>query len=51
MALLAFEVSGKRPWAVVLIQVLLIGGIVVTSALDMRDIRRRQARTPDPLSS
>jgi hypothetical protein len=46
VALLGLELAGHRAWFVVLPQALLIVGIVVTSALDIRDLRRRAAATP-----
>lgn len=48
LALLAVELSGRRSWPVILIQSLFIAGIVVTSALDLRDLRRRQKAGPPP---
>jgi len=46
VALLGRELAGHRAWFVVLPQALLIVGILVTSALDIRDLRRRAAATP-----
>jgi 4-amino-4-deoxy-L-arabinose transferase-like glycosyltransferase len=43
LLLLAVELSGHRSWRVTLPQALLILGIIVTSALDLRDLRRRRA--------
>lgn len=43
LALLGVELSGRRDWPVVLVQTLLIGGIIVTSVLDLRDLRHRPA--------
>ena len=40
LVLLAFELSGHRSLLVTLPQALLILGIIVTSALDLRDLRR-----------
>jgi len=48
LVLLAFELSGHRTWLVILIQTLLILGIIVTSALDLLDLRRRRAATGPP---
>jgi hypothetical protein len=50
LILLAFELSGHRNWFVVLLQSLLIVGIIVTSALDLWDLRRRPA-VPGPPSA
>jgi hypothetical protein len=50
LVLLAFELSGHRSWLVILLQVLLILGIIVTSALDLRDLRRRGAAAAGPSS-
>jgi hypothetical protein len=50
LAILAFELSGHRSWLVILLQALLIVGIIVTSALDLRDLRRRRAAAPGPPS-
>lgn len=46
LAGLAFELSGQRSWPVILLQAVLIVGIIVTSALDLRDMRSRQKATP-----
>jgi len=46
VALLGLELAGHQAWFVVLPQALLIVGIVVTSALDIMDLRRRAAATP-----
>jgi uncharacterized membrane protein YecN with MAPEG domain len=43
LVLLALELTGHRPWPVLVLQVLLIAGIVITSALDFRDLRARRA--------
>ena len=48
LALLAFGLSGQRSWPVILLQTLLIVGIIVTSALDFRDLRRRRAAALEP---
>jgi hypothetical protein len=48
LVLLAFELSGHRTWLVTLPQTLLILGIIVTSALDLRDLRRRRAAAAGP---
>ena len=48
LVLLAVEVSGHRNWLVILVQVLLILGIIVTSALDLWDLRRRRAAAGPP---
>jgi uncharacterized membrane protein YecN with MAPEG domain len=50
LVLLAFELSGHENWLVILLQALLIIGIIVTSALDLQDLRRRRAATPGPPS-
>ncbi len=50
LAVLAFELSGHRSWLVILLQALLIVGIIATSALDLRDLRRRLAAAPGPPS-
>ena len=50
LALVGVELSGHRPWPVILLQALLIVGIVITSALDLRDIRRRTSERADPPS-
>jgi hypothetical protein len=42
LALLGVELSGRKNLPVVLVQALLIVGIIVTSALDLRDLRRRR---------
>ena len=51
LALLGVELSERRNWPVVLVQVLLITGIIVTSALDLRDLRHRQDEGPEGASS
>jgi len=51
LPLLAIELSGHRSWPVVLIQTLLIVGIVITSLLDLRDLRSGQAAAPGPPSA
>jgi len=43
LGLLIYELAVRQKWFVVLIQVLLILGIIVTSALDLRDLRRRRS--------
>jgi hypothetical protein len=48
IALLGLELAGHRAWFVVLPQALLVVGIVVTSALDFRDLRRRTAAARPP---
>jgi uncharacterized membrane protein YfhO len=50
LVLLAVELSGHRGWFVILVQVLLILGIIVTSALDLWDLRRRRAAVAGPPS-
>ena len=50
LVLLAFELSGHRSLLVTLPQALLILGIIVTSALDLRDLRRRRAAAAGPPS-
>jgi len=51
LVLLPFELSGHRSWLVILPQALLILGIIITSALDLRDLhRRRAAATGHPRS-
>jgi hypothetical protein len=40
LTLLVVELLGHRSWPVVALQALLIAGIVVTSVLDLRDLRR-----------
>jgi 4-amino-4-deoxy-L-arabinose transferase-like glycosyltransferase len=50
LVLLVFELFGHRSWLVVLPQALLIVGIIITSALDLRDLRRRRAALPRPPS-
>ena len=43
LALLGVELSGRKNLPpVVLVQAVLIVGIIVTSALDLRDLRRRR---------
>ena len=48
LAGLAFELSGQRSWPWILLQAVLIVGIIVTSALDLRDLRSRRKATPGP---
>jgi hypothetical protein len=43
LVLLAFELAGHQSLLVTLPQALLILGIIATSALDLRDLRRRRA--------
>jgi hypothetical protein len=50
LVLLAFELSGHRTWLVKLPQALLILGIIITSALDLRDLRRRRTAAFGPPS-
>jgi hypothetical protein len=50
LVLLAFELSGHRSLPVILLQALLILGIIVTSALDLWDLRRRGAAAAGPPS-
>jgi predicted outer membrane lipoprotein len=50
LALLPLELSGRRTTVVVAVQALLILGIISTSALDLRDIRRKRAEGPDEVS-
>jgi len=50
LVLVAFELAGHQGWLVILLQALLIVGIIVTSALDVRDLRRRRAPAPGPPS-
>jgi len=40
LILLVVELSGHRSWLVIVPQALLILGIIVTSVLDIRDVRR-----------
>jgi hypothetical protein len=42
LALLIEELIGRRTWLVGLVQAVFIVGIIVTSALDLRDLRRRR---------
>lgn len=51
LVLLAIELTGHRSWPVLLLQVLLIIGIVITSALDLRDLRGRRTAAPGPPSA
>jgi hypothetical protein len=51
LALLAVELIGHRSRPVILIQAVLIGGIVVTSGLDLRDLRRRRTAASGPPSA
>ena len=46
LVLLGLELSGHRGWLVIVPQVLLIAGVIVTSALDLRDLRRKRAAEP-----
>ena len=48
LALLAIELTGHRSWPVLVLQVLLIVGIVITSALDLRELRGRNSAAPGP---
>jgi hypothetical protein len=41
--LLIYELAVRQNWLLVLTQVLLILGIIVTSALDLRDLRRQRS--------
>jgi len=50
LGLLGVELSGHRGWPVVLIQAMLIGGIVVTSVLDLRDLRHKRGEGPEATS-
>jgi hypothetical protein len=51
LVLLAIELSGHRSWPLFLLQGLLIVGIVVTSALDLRELRGgRTAASGPPLA-
>jgi uncharacterized membrane protein YoaK (UPF0700 family) len=50
LALVAVEISGHKSWPVVLLQALLIVGIIVSSAFDLRDPRRRRASAHGPTS-
>jgi len=43
LGLLAYELAAGKNWLVVLVQVVLILGIIVTSALDLRDLRRQRS--------
>ena len=40
LALLVVELAWRRSWPIVLLQAVLIVGIVATSVLDLRDMRR-----------
>jgi hypothetical protein len=42
LVLLAVELFGQRSWLLGAIQILFIAGIVVTSILDLRELRRRR---------
>jgi hypothetical protein len=42
LTLLVYELFGRRHWPVGFVQAVLIIGIIVTSALDLRDIGHRQ---------
>ena len=48
LVILAFELSGLRSWLVILLQGLLIVGIIVTSTLDLRALRRKRDAAPGP---
>jgi hypothetical protein len=48
LILLAVELSGHRGLIVTVPQALLILGIIVTSALDLRDLHRRRAANGPP---
>ena len=50
LVLLAVQLSGHRGWFVVLLQTLFILGIILTSALDLMDLRRRRAAAAGPPS-
>jgi hypothetical protein len=50
LVLLAVELSGHRGRFVVLLQTLFILGIILTSALDLLDLRRRRAAAAGPSS-
>jgi hypothetical protein len=51
VALVIVELTGHRPWPVVLIQGLGIVGIIITVVLDLWDIGRRRATGSDPPDS
>ena len=51
LVLLAVELSGHRDWPVLLLQSLFIVGIVITSGLDLRDLRGRRAPANHPPST
>jgi len=51
LALLVVELSGHRTWLVVVPQALFIVGIIVTSVLDMLDLRRDRGGTHRPNST
>jgi fructose-specific phosphotransferase system IIC component len=42
LVLLAVELFGQRSWLLGAIQILFIAGIIVTSILDLRELRRRR---------
>jgi len=48
LALLVVELSGHRTWLVVVPQALFIVGIIVTSVLDLRDLRRHRGGAQRP---
>lgn len=50
LVLLPIELSGHRSWPVILLQALLIVGIIATSVLDLRDLRRRRGTASGPPS-
>jgi hypothetical protein len=51
LVLVIIELTGHRSWPVVLVQALLIFGIVTTSLLDVRDLRRGRTGDPEPPSA
>jgi|SRR5665213_194057 len=51
LILLAVELTGHRSWIVVALQALLIIGIIITSALDLRDVHGRRAAGPGTTSA
>ena len=50
LVLLAIQLSGHRSQPVILLQVVLIVGIIATSALDLRDLLRRGGTASDRAS-
>ena len=50
VVILGVGLSGHRGWPVVLIQALLIVGIVVTSVLDLTDLRHKKGEGPEATS-